>query len=151
MAFMFGRGQRASSSARGYNGPGIRLDPRAVDESVTTATSSSSSLYAERLKNKFNLGVPGRASSTAASDAASDYVPRMESPARRGARMAGETSSEVRQALGPSPLANRPSVSRTMSSSTRRQIQVRRGMDIRRNGKYGLQPLTWHKISRQSA
>jgi hypothetical protein len=94
-------------------------------------------LYAERLKNKFNLGIPGRASATAASDAASDYVPRAQSPARRGSRMAGETSTGVRQALGPAPLANRPSVSRTMSPSTRRQIQVMRGMDIRRNGKHG--------------
>ena len=137
MAFMFGRGQKSSSSARGYSGPGIRMDPSTLDDSVTTSTSSSRSLYAERLKNKFNLGIPGRASATAASDAASDYVPRAQSPARKGSRMAGETSTGARQALGPAPLANRPSVSRTMSPSTRRQIQVMRGMDIRRNGKHG--------------
>jgi hypothetical protein len=137
MAFMFGRGQKSSSSARGYNGPGIRIDPSTLDDSVTTSTSSSRSLYAERLKNKFNLGIPGRASATSASDAASDYVPRAQSPARRGSRMAGETSSGARQALGPSNLGARTSASRTMSPSTRRQIQVMRGMDIRRNGKYG--------------
>jgi hypothetical protein len=127
MAFMFGRGQKASSSARGYSGPGIRFDPSTLNDSVSTSTSSSTSLYAERLKNKFNLGVPGRASATAASDAASDYVPRAESPARRGSRMAGETSSGARQALGPAPLGNRPSVSRSMDDTTLRRILSARG------------------------
>jgi hypothetical protein len=132
---IFGFGK--TKGAGPYTGPSIRIDPGALDESVTTSTSSSSSLYAERLKNKFNLGVPGRASATSASDAASDYVPRAQSPARRGARGAGEVASGARQVLGPADINARPTVSRTMSPSVRRQIQVRRGMDIRRNGKHG--------------
>jgi len=122
---LFGFGK--TKGAGPYTGPSIRIDPSTFDDSVTTSTSSSSSLYAERLKNKFNLGVPGRASATAASDAASDYVPRAQSPARRGARGAGETSSGVRQALGPAPLANRQSVSRSMDEATTRRILAARG------------------------
>ena len=125
---MFGRRPKGAGP---YTGPSIRIDPSTLDDSVRTSTSSSSSLYAERLKNKFNLGTPGRASATSASDAASDYVPRAQSPARRGARGAGETASGARQVLGPPDLSARTSVSREMSPSVRRQIQVRRGMDIR--------------------
>lgn len=110
-----------------YTGPSIRINPDALGDSVTTSTSSSSSMYAERLKNKFNLGIPGRANRTAASDAASDYVPRAESPARRTSRIAGEDASEVRKILGPGDLSSRPTTSRTMTPSQTRTLLGRRG------------------------
>lgn len=111
---------------RPYTGPSIRINPDVLGESVNTSTSSTS-FYAERLKNKFNLGIPGRANRTAASDAASDYVPRAESPARRTSRIPGEDASEVRKALGPGDLSKRPSVSRSMDERTTRRILAARG------------------------
>jgi hypothetical protein len=53
----------------------------------------------------------------------------------RGSRMPGEMTSARQYA--DVPISQRPTTSRTMSPSTRRQIQVMRGMDIRRNGKHG--------------